>query len=38
LFVIVEKYSPHMISVIKVSEEIIRQGEHTILNAIKKFQ
>ena len=37
-FVIVEKYSPHMISVIKVSEEIIRQGEHTILNAIKKFQ
>ena len=37
LFVFVEKYSPHMISVIKVSEEIIRQGEQTILSAIKKF-
>ena len=37
LFVFVEKYSPHIISIIKVSEEIIRQGEQTILRAIKKF-
>ena len=38
LFVFVEKFSPHMISVIKVSEEIIIQGEQTILSAIKKMQ
>ncbi len=37
LFVFIEKYSPHMISVIQVSEEIIIQGEQTILSAIKKF-
>ena len=35
LFVFVEKYSPHMIRVIQVSEEIIRHGEQAILNAIK---
>ncbi len=38
LFVLVEKYSPHMIRVIKVSEEIIRHGEQAILRSIKKFK
>ena len=37
LFVFVEKYSPHMISVIQVSEEIIRHGEQAILSAIETF-
>ena len=36
LFIIVEKYSPHMISVIQASEEIILHGEQAILNAIKR--
>ena len=37
LFVFVEKYSPHMISVIQVSEEIIKHGEKAILSAIETF-
>jgi len=37
LFVFVEKYSPHMIKVIKVSEELIRHGEQAILSTIKKL-
>ena len=37
LFVFVEKYYPHMISVIQVREEIIRDGEHAILSAIETF-
>ena len=36
LFVFVEKYSPHMIGVIKASEEIILHGAQAILNAIKR--
>tara|TARA_B100000945_G_scaffold177060_1_gene142015 strand:+ start:679 stop:1410 length:732 start_codon:yes stop_codon:yes gene_type:complete len=36
-FILVEKYSPHMISVIKASEEIIFHGEQTILKMIKRF-
>ena len=36
LFVFVEKYSPHKISVIEASEEIILHGEQAILNLIKR--
>ena len=36
LFVFVEKYSPHKISVIEAREEIILHGEQAILNLIKK--
>ncbi len=35
LFIFIEKYSPHIIRVIKDNEEIIRHGEQAILNAIK---
>ena len=37
LFVFIEKYSPHMISVIKASEEIILHGEQLILNTTKRY-
>ena len=36
LFIFIEKYSPHIIRVIKANEEIIRHGEQTILSAIKR--
>ena len=36
LFIFIEKYSPHIIRVIKDNEEIIRHGEQTILSAIKR--
>ena len=36
LFVFVEKYSPHKISVIEVNKEIILHGEQAILNSIKR--
>ena len=36
LFVFVEKYSPHKISVIEASDEIILQGEQAILKSIKR--
>ena len=36
LFVLVEKYSPHMIRVIQASEEIILHGDQVILNALKR--
>ncbi|MCS5553719.1 MAG: PD-(D/E)XK nuclease-like domain-containing protein, partial [SAR324 cluster bacterium] len=35
LFIFIEKYSPHIIRVIKDNEEIIRHGEQAILTAIK---
>ena len=35
LFIFIEKYSPHIIRVIKDNEEIIRHGEQAILSAIK---
>ena len=35
LFIFIEKYSPHIIRVIKANEEIIRHGEQAILTAIK---
>ena len=37
LFIFIEKYSPHIIRVIKANEEIIKHGEQTILGAIKKY-
>ena len=37
LFVFVEKYSPHIIRVIKANEEIIRHGEQAILSSIKRY-
>ena len=37
VFVFVEKFSPHMINVLKVNEEIIRHGEQAILSTIEKF-
>ena len=37
LFVFVEKFSPHKISVIKASEDIILHGEKVILNAINRW-
>ena len=36
LFIFIEKYSPHIIRVIKDNEEIIRHGEQAILSAIKR--
>ena len=35
LFIFIEKYSPHIIRVIKDNDEIIRHGEQAILTAIK---
>ena len=37
LFIFIEKYSPHIIRVIKANEDIIRHGEQAILSAIKRY-
>ena len=37
LFVFVEKFTPHIIRVMRVSEELIINGEMAILRAIKKI-